>query len=417
MRTGHSFILLIVLTLLFVVALSEVKVRSSTDQRVYSSVLSQSIEVTGSGFTEGIEFTLKPSHLFNVDYKLTFVNDRKVVLSLLPGKKWIIPERAFATNLVVQSVRINDKDYVQGRDDGVIIARLVEDPKVEAKHTEIRESQTKLVEVWGSDFALRNSMKVTLLPSFPSAYFLRSDDSPSYNVFTIQLRPGESWVPKTMKLQDGAKIALQVYSIDTGAGEYVLPEPVTIATIIPDVEGYVCDDSCPFAFNYRCEDPTAKFYRFEEAKNHNCPPGTDCTDCGGIDKIVPVPVSTVSVGHCTNTCMFRKNGVCDDIRGTKKCDLGTDCDDCGPVTKDVLNQLAKESAGVPNLAAAKNVEVIAPVDHSDIRLMKKWIIGLVVVQVVWVLIVVVICCKSRKEKKIVFKTFSKAGKLGKLANV
>eukprot|EP01040_Poterioochromonas_malhamensis_P018008 gene18008-20887_t len=37
---------------------------------------------------------------------------------------------------------------------------------------------------------------------------------------------------------------------------------------------------------------------------------------------------------CTNTCMYPRDGVCDDPRGTKYCELGTDCQDCGPVGAD-----------------------------------------------------------------------------------
>eukprot|EP01034_Spumella_vulgaris_P023822 gene23822-30094_t len=32
---------------------------------------------------------------------------------------------------------------------------------------------------------------------------------------------------------------------------------------------------------------------------------------------------------CTNTCIYPRDGVCDDPRGTKYCELGTDCQDCG----------------------------------------------------------------------------------------
>jgi len=37
---------------------------------------------------------------------------------------------------------------------------------------------------------------------------------------------------------------------------------------------------------------------------------------------------------CTNTCIYPRDGVCDDPRGTKYCELGTDCQDCGPVGAD-----------------------------------------------------------------------------------
>src|SRR3546814_8833618 len=56
-----------------------------------------------------------------------------------------------------------------------------------------------------------------------------------------------------------------------------------------------------------------------------CFPGTDCTDCGGVDAIEERSVV------CENTCSFPRDGVCDDPRGGDYCPLGTDCHDCGPV--------------------------------------------------------------------------------------
>ena len=68
-----------------------------------------------------------------------------------------------------------------------------------------------------------------------------------------------------------------------------------------------------------------------------CIEGTDCTDCGGVDAIVdyskPLPKDS-GIESCTNTCIYPRDGVCDDPRGTKYCELGTDCQDCGPVGAD-----------------------------------------------------------------------------------
>jgi hypothetical protein len=53
--------------------------------------------------------------------------------------------------------------------------------------------------------------------------------------------------------------------------------------------------------------------------------GTDCTDCGGVDAIIDYsqPLSPDSgYESCTNTCIYPRDGVCDDPRGTKYCELG-----------------------------------------------------------------------------------------------
>lgn len=68
-----------------------------------------------------------------------------------------------------------------------------------------------------------------------------------------------------------------------------------------------------------------------------CVEGTDCTDCGGVDAIIdyskPLPPGS-AVESCTNTCVYARDGVCDDPRGENYCALGTDCQDCGPVGND-----------------------------------------------------------------------------------
>lgn len=68
-----------------------------------------------------------------------------------------------------------------------------------------------------------------------------------------------------------------------------------------------------------------------------CVEGTDCTDCGGVDAIIDYtkPLDPeLGIEVCSNTCIYPRDGVCDDPRGTKYCELGTDCQDCGPVGAD-----------------------------------------------------------------------------------
>jgi hypothetical protein len=46
-----------------------------------------------------------------------------------------------------------------------------------------------------------------------------------------------------------------------------------------------------------------------------CVRGTDCTDCGGVEKVVSDKI-------CTNDCVYAMDGVCDDPRGFGYCALG-----------------------------------------------------------------------------------------------
>lgn len=54
-----------------------------------------------------------------------------------------------------------------------------------------------------------------------------------------------------------------------------------------------------------------------------CRVGTDCTDCGGEITAKPSIV-------CENTCVYRRDGVCDDTRGLGYCALGAFwfCSEC-----------------------------------------------------------------------------------------
>ena len=141
-------------------------------------------------------------------------------------------------------------------------------------------------------------------------------------------------------------------SIDTGAGELKLPEPVTIGFVIADRPGEVCDDCCEFAFDGIRDDGSklvsgevvecsgdkkkpssgdddgldADGGDNEEYKVSACVKGTDC---GGVDAL-PLPPGS-KVDPCTNTCVYARDGVCDDPRGESNCGIGTDCQDCGPV--------------------------------------------------------------------------------------
>jgi hypothetical protein len=263
----------------------------------------------------------------------------------------------------------------------------------------------------GQGFTNVADTKISLRPTPPGAYRIIGvlEDA-----IRVQLKPDNDWLPSFISLkgeEESKKIMLQVASIDTGAGEVTFDNPVTVAYIVQDREGVVCDDSCEFAFDGVCDDgtePNDEYYyqnyfnymddnmggfyydgeygEYEEGREGKkggkggggkgkrggdeeeedgeeedgegetygvayddyymesdeyqvsaCIEGTDCTDCGGVDAIIdyskPLPKDS-GIESCTNTCIYPRDGVCDDPRGTKYCELGTDCQDCGPVGAD-----------------------------------------------------------------------------------
>jgi len=158
-----------------------------------------------------------------------------------------------------------------------------------------------------------------------------------------------------------------VAKVDTGAGE-VRFDAITVATVVREPEGDVCDDSCEWALDGVCDDGTAPtvdddwgtregrrwdddwggylydddyeggWYDdeygayFDDSANDlpACPYGTDCTDCQ------PLHGDSANVAkpdaECDNTCEFSRDGFCDDARTNGYCALGTDCQDFGPAS-------------------------------------------------------------------------------------
>ena len=318
-----------------------------------------------------MEITFQPALAAGTDYTLKFESTTKVVLTLKAGKQWRKDEGL----LVATEITVGGKSYPLAGGAGIRIAVVLLNPSVKAGSVLIHETQSKVVALDGSGFTNAADTKVTLKPTEPKHYKVLAvlDET-----IRLQLMPDLDWLPSYLSLKQDSdkKIPLQVLSIDTGAGEVKLPEPVTIGFVVADRPGVVCDDSCEFAFDGVCDDGSEPEYEgagggqemygddWEEAeyaddegmgagagktggkgeddyymaddgyKVSACVKGTDCTDCGGVDALIdahaPLPPGS-KVDPCTNTCVYARDGVCDDPRGENYCALGTDCQDCGPV--------------------------------------------------------------------------------------
>jgi V8-like Glu-specific endopeptidase len=87
-----------------------------------------------------------------------------------------------------------------------------------------------------------------------------------------------------------------------------------IAALPADVVADLGDDSCEFAFDGECDDPTFS------GGAPNCDPGTDAADC-----------TRLAAGG-DDSCQWANDGECDDpAMGTGACDSGTDVTDCAPI--------------------------------------------------------------------------------------
>jgi hypothetical protein len=335
--------------------------------KVYQSALQQKIEITGSGFKEGMSFIFDPELRENVDYQLVVSSKNRATLKLMPGRKW----RTDAGFIIAKSITVNNagktKTYPLAGVDGIRVAVVLADPSVATGSDNFHETQSKVIAIKGKGFTNVADTKVIIRPTSPSAYKVLNilEDT-----IRVQLKPNNDWLPSFVSLtgaDENKKIPLQVSGIDTGAGEVTFEEPVTIGYVVKDREGVVCDDSCEFAFDGVCDDgtttdlyeyyekygyyqdddlggtydyqnyegdPTDDYYMEDDGYRVSaCVEGTDCTDCGGVDAIIDyskAPSLDSGEEICSNTCPYARDGVCDDPRGANYCKLGTDCQDCGP---------------------------------------------------------------------------------------
>lgn len=226
--------------------------------KVYQSALQETVPIVGSGFSEGMSFTLDPPLKVGVDYSVEFVNSHSVKLHLVKGRKW----SSEPSLLIVSSVTIGKNTYPLAGKEGIRVAVILEDPSIDESSDSVHESQSKLLIITGTGFTDIESVKIQLRPTDADAFKVLSvvDD-----MIRLQLNPAKDWLPSyvSLKNEDDKKIELVIYSIDTGAGEITLSKPVTVGLVVKDLEGVVCEDTCEFAFDGECDDgsePVDEYY-------------------------------------------------------------------------------------------------------------------------------------------------------------
>jgi hypothetical protein len=230
--------------------------------KVYQSALGMPVVIAGSGFVENMGFVFEPAMEIDRDYFFNFESKNKVTLTLRENKKW----RKEAGFLIAKAVIVDGKKFTLANGAGIRVATVLSDPTVDAADDSIHESQSKVVAIHGHGFTNAEDIQIVIRPSSAASYKIISvmEDS-----IRVQLRPDQDWLPGFLSLNggdDGKKIPLQISTINTGAGDVVFDEPITVGFIVKDREGVTCDDSCEFAFDGICDDGTAQdnYYYYEE---------------------------------------------------------------------------------------------------------------------------------------------------------
>jgi len=350
--------------------------------KIYQSVLQDTLDIFGAGFqAKKISLVFEPQLKDGVDYDISVVSNTQLQLKLRRGKKWA----STPGPLIVKSIIADFKTIPLANGDGIRVAVVYADPTVTTGKEAFHETQSKVIAVYGHGFTNVADVSVELIPTRSENFVVLSV---SEDTIRLQLKEGYDWLPSNMNLDDspeGTTVPLQLASINTGAGKISFAAaPVQIGNIVRDREGVICDDTCEFAFDGVCDDGSdMSYYYYGEAnyywtgsyaymdddlggyynddvrsgdfyyydnlvdddyymenemyKVSACVEGTDCTDCGGVDAIVDwnkAVKESDSITVCSNTCIYARDGVCDDPRGYNYCKIGTDCQDCGPVGAD-----------------------------------------------------------------------------------
>lgn len=342
----------------------------------------------GSGFKTPLSLELDPPLKADADFTLEVASASKLRLTLMDGKKW--HSGGGGGFLRVKAITVDGKRSSIAEDTGGIrVATVLADPLVYAStDTMLHQTQSKALVIKGSGLGPSPTagggvadVQVKLSPTSFGTYAVSQafDDS-----IRLLLKEGQEWLPPYMSVDDADKVPIKVMAVDTGAGMVTVGsggEGIVVAHVISDREGVVCDDSCEFALDGVCDDGSAfssssevpdwasiadddysgwyddetatrggyydDYYMDDQFTLSACLPGTDCTDCGGVDASKPssawtdddVPTGSEAqagdskgeVTKCTNTCAYARDNVCDDPRGGNYCAMGTDCQDCGPV--------------------------------------------------------------------------------------
>jgi nitrogen fixation protein FixH len=349
-------------------------VERTAGQAIYQSGKVKSLAISGGGLCVRATLEFAPSLIEGVDYVVGSATAKKISLKLKKGQKW----RADAGPLRLMAVTCAGADRVPlGGGEGIVVATILANPTVEANPARaIYVSQTKRLTIRGTGFALYDDADLTLEPTPRADYTVTSVQN---SAIVLELVDGKAWVPPSLV---GKSIPpLRVTEVNTGAGMIAVKGDggVVVATVVADPEGAVCDNSCEFARDGVCDDGSAvskthresvkaaggweddlygNYYYGDEPYDDDfhyydddyygdygyyynyaddayygalaavCDLGTDCDDCSAA---AVAGLNNAQAAKCDNSCIWARDGSCDDARAAGPCALGTDCFDCGPV--------------------------------------------------------------------------------------
>jgi hypothetical protein len=348
------------------------------DSLVYQSALHIPIVIQGSYFERNMSLVTSPPLQESVDYSMEYLPTAstgvQLTLSLLPGRKWRqTPGPLHVVSMLMPDGRnVTTAGYprivaVYPDPDPVVVPAPVSVPDPEGTGTVfLRQTQSKRITLAGTGVSDPAAATVLLQPTHADGFrILRGT---TVETMHLELVENGSWFsgvlrPTLAGTGDGnvTSMPLLLLGLNSGPGLVMFDPPIILATVIADIPGIVCDDTCSYAFDGICSDGQVNSSNYHlnvssgpkepmhdsygsyifQPDPPNCDKGTDCSDCGGADAIAQqlhLLPNGEAIGinvtvKCDNTCVYANDGECDDPRsaGDVYCAMGTDCNDCGPI--------------------------------------------------------------------------------------
>jgi hypothetical protein len=291
------------------------------------------LSLVGRGLSKEFDFQFDPPHIKGVDYDVEEVSSNELRLILKPARLWQGARSTSADRTIfLRRLKLPGADRRWFFPPGlsVPVARissriLVQSPQPAQQL--LHETQSKELSVLGRNFPVPGRQTVAphlfeeselrLLFSPPIRYekLLVRMDGEQVKLVQNGSADGLGWLDAAHSLRGQSGVAsYQLLLTGILSPRVDFDPPIPVATIVPDIEGVRCDDSCRFSFDGTCDDNEEDegveedkddYYEDDNRTTALCAKGTDCTDCGGVEAILsgrrPAARATSSIGKKKST--------------------------------------------------------------------------------------------------------------------
>jgi len=264
--------------------------RTLTTQTLYETPAKKSLLIEGDKLCDtgkvvtpaDVAVVFEPAVAQASTFTVDSVKASKMTLSLKKNAKW--PVGALKVVSIQCAAKADPVVFAGG--EGVAVANVLPNPTVEAhEDLTLYAHHSRRLVIRGAGFSVEGT---TLTFDPPPAegttpykvvecledfIALELTDAAARDDAAAPVAPEDdaraSWIPAALlPAKDAAAgVPLKVVAIDTGAGEVAFAgaAAITVATVVDEPEGDICDDSCEWANDGVCDDGTQPFMLDDDA--------------------------------------------------------------------------------------------------------------------------------------------------------